>query len=90
MTGEAHKRAVLKILDRLPGAKTKGFFADLRAALREDGDPEGDAPDDIRTGCFAATVAVRQVSDAARAGAGQLAASSPAAIRRERPRRAPP
>jgi len=48
MTGEAHKRAVLKILDRLPGAKTKGFFADLRAALREDGDPEWDRPDDIR------------------------------------------
>jgi hypothetical protein len=48
MTGEAHKRAVLKILDRLPDARTKGFFADLRAALREDGDPEWDRPDDIR------------------------------------------
>jgi hypothetical protein len=48
MTGEAHKRAVLKILDRLPDARTKGFFAELRAALRQDGDPEWDRPDDIR------------------------------------------
>ena len=48
MTGEAHERAVLKILDRLPDARTKGFFADLRAALREDGDPKWDRPDDIR------------------------------------------
>jgi hypothetical protein len=48
MTGVAHRAAVLKILDRLPGAKTKGFFADLRAALREDGDPEWDTSDDVR------------------------------------------
>src|SRR6266851_6426305 len=35
------------------------------------------------TGCFAATVAVRQVSDAARAGAGQLAATRISYSKRE-------
>ena len=42
------------------------------------------------TGFFAATVGCAlRVPDAVRAGAGQLAAPPPAAIRRERPRRPP-
>jgi hypothetical protein len=48
MTGEAHRTAILKILDRLPDARTKRFFADLRIALREEGDPEWDTSDDLR------------------------------------------
>jgi hypothetical protein len=47
MTGDAHKMAVLKILDRIPGAKTKGFGAALIKALLVD-DPEWEMPAEIR------------------------------------------